>query len=165
MLVRMPRTTPAMLAVCLYACGGGLVETTTDETAEATPIVAHVEVIIASANGYRVEGTSVWEGRYDCAQGITGLTLELVGSGGVEVRATFNFYAVPENPSVPSGSYTLTGAVRSDGTIELVPERWLSRPAGYEMVGMSGRLDHATGIMRGAIPFPSCTAFDLHRVR
>lgn len=155
----------AWLSVVLFALGcGGAAEPATTTT---TPTVTHVDVVIATTNGYRVEGTSVWEGRYDCTQGITGLTLELVGSGTGDssVAATFHFYAVPENPDVPSGRYTLVGTVRGDGTIDLVPNAWIEQPYGYVMVGMTGFLDRATGIMRGAITNPGCTAFDLERVR
>lgn len=127
--------------------------------------IATAEIVVRTTNGYRVSGSTVWEGRYVCAQGVTGLTLELRGSGGADVAAVFRFYAVPENPTVPSGSYTLTGVVRGDGAIDLVPERWIEQPHGYVMVGMTGVLDAATGVMRGAITNPACAAFDLHRVR
>lgn len=122
-------------------------------------------IVVATTNGYRIAGDSVWEGRYLCPQGVTGLTLELSGNGTAEVSAIFRFYAVPENPGVPTGSFTLRGVIRGDGTIDLVPERWLERPDRYLMVGMTGVLDRASGVMRGRIAAVECDGFDLHRVR
>lgn len=139
-------------------CGGAARETT-------STTVVHADVVITTTNGYRVEGTSTWEGRYVCTQGVTGLTLELRGTGGTSVSATFQFYGVPENPGVPTGAYVLTGVIRGDGTIELVPDHWLAQPERYVMVGMWGVLDRASGVMRGAITNPACAEFDLHRVR
>lgn len=157
------------LAGALAACGGPepASEGTTSATAATggATVVATAEIVLRTTNGYRVSGHSVWEGRYVCLQGVTGLTLELTGSGGPSVAAVFRFYAVPENPTVPSGSYSLTGLVRGDGTIDLTPERWFEQPPGYVMVGMTGLLDPTTGIMRGMITNPDCAAFDLHRVR
>ena len=154
----MTRTLTLGLALLVLGCGGAVRE-------ERTTSITHAEVVIQTTNGWRVEGTSVWEGRYVCTQGVTGLTLELVGTGGTSVSGTFRFYAVPENPTVPSGAYVLTGVVRGDGTIELVPDHWLEQPDRYVMVGMSGVLDRASGVMRGQITNPACAAFDLHRVR
>jgi len=145
--------------IALTACGGRAAETHTE------PTVMSASIVIETTNGYRVEGQSVWEGRYLCPQGVTGLTLELTGAGGAEVAAVFHFYAVPENPDVPTGSYTLRGVVRGDGTIDLSPERWLEQPYGYVMVGMTGFLESASGIMRGRIAAAECDGFDLHRVR
>ena len=55
--------------------------------------------------------------------------------------------------------------IRGDGTIELAPERWLEQPDGYVMVGMTGLLDRASGVMRGRIAAAECEGFELHRVR
>jgi hypothetical protein len=145
---------PSLLALLLGGCG-----------AAAGGAGASVELVVPTDNGHRIEGPSVWEGRYDCAQGLTGLTLELVGTGGARVSAVFRFHAVPENPDVPSGSYTLLGTVRGDGSIDLVPERWLEQPEGYVMVGMTGVLVPERGLLRGAITHPACAAFELRRVR
>jgi hypothetical protein len=154
----MPRSFVWLLALGLLGCGAAPVAETTTSTLTAS-------IVIETTNGYRVEGDSVWEGRYLCPQGVTGLTLELSGRTGSEVGAVFHFYAVPENPGVPNGSYRLAGVVRGDGTIDLLPERWIEQPEGYVMVGMTGFLDRTTGVMRGRITDPACDLFDLRRVR
>lgn len=150
---------PALALCLLTACGGATAETRSE------PEVVTASIVIETTNGYRVEGDSVWEGRYLCPQGVTGLTLELSGGSGAEVAAVFHFYALPENPTVPTGSYTLRGVVRGDGTIDLLPERWIEQPYGYVMVGMTGVLDRVSGVMRGRIAAPECDGFDLHRAR
>lgn len=154
----MQRFALSVLALGLVACGAA-------PTSESTSSTLTASIVIETTNGYRVEGQSVWEGRYLCPQGVTGLTLELAGRSGSEVGAVFHFYAVPENPGVPTGSFTLVGVVRGDGTIDLSPERWIEQPANYWMVGMTGFLDRSTGVMRGRITNPECDLFDLHRVR
>jgi hypothetical protein len=158
------RSAPVLATLlALTACGGAVAESGSASRGETT--VMRASIVIETTNGYRVDGESVWEGRYLCPQGVTGLTLELSGGGGAEVAAVFHFYAVPENPGVPTGSYTLRGVVRGDGTIDLSPERWIEEPYGYVMVGMTGILDRASGIMRGRIAAAECAGFDLHRVR
>ncbi|AKF05026.1 hypothetical protein [Sandaracinus amylolyticus] len=109
---------------------------------------------------------SVWQGRYVCAQGVTGLTLTVRPVGADRVSATFSFYAVPENPDVPSGSYTMTGLLSATSeVVQLVPERWVQQPRGYVMVAMSGTFDVAQGVMRGRVDGPGCTEFQLRRMR
>jgi hypothetical protein len=78
-----------------------------------------------------------WKGTYVCSQGATGLTLTIKAGKTVAttmhtLSATFDFYAVPANPRVPSGSYSMTGYYFPGG-IDLQPTRWISQPAGYEM--------------------------------
>lgn len=109
---------------------------------------------------------SIWQGRYVCAQGVTGLTLSVRPVGADRVAATFTFYAVPENPRVPTGSYTMTGVLSpTSEVVNLVPERWVQQPPGYVMVAMSGTFDVQRGVMRGRIDGPGCTEFALHRMR
>ena len=50
-----------------------------------------------------------WKGAYGCAQGVTGLTLTIEPEVDGVVSATYEFYAVPENPGVPNGSFRMNG--------------------------------------------------------
>jgi hypothetical protein len=60
------------------------------------------------------QAREVWQGEYECAQGVTGLTLTLdIGQGG-QVRGLFDFYPVAENPAVPHGCFQMSGSL--DGT-------------------------------------------------
>ncbi len=111
--------------------------------------------------------SGVYQGRYLCSQGITGLTLTLKGTPEGNVEATFDFYAVPENPGVPSGSYLMTGIFFSDASLHLDPVRWIRQPPGYVMVPMRGKITEEEGrlVYKGTIPEPGCGAFYVVRVR
>jgi len=106
--------------------------------------------------------TGTWAGTYVCAQGETGLRLVIQAAAGGKLTATFNFFAVPSNPSVPSGSYTMTGTYSSAG-VQLTQDQWISQPAGYEMVDISAAPPSAGGkVLNGTIT--SCgTPFTLTR--
>lgn len=101
-----------------------------------------------------------------CPQGVTGLTLSVEPVGPLEVVATFSFYGVPENPTVPAGRYLLRGILHSGtGVVSLAPDRWLEQPRGYVMVGMTGLFDLEAGVMQGRIDNERCGPFDLRRTR
>lgn len=80
---------------------------------------------------------STWEGVYECQQGITNMTLEIKQSK-CSLEAVFTFYENPINPGIPSGSYTMRGEIDSQGYFELAPESWIERPAGWEMLPVTG---------------------------
>ena len=99
----------------------------------------------------RVHGTpsatvaaGTWVGTYTCAQGLTGLRLVIQPGGGGKLAAVFNFYAAPVNPSVPSGSFTMTGFVDPAGVF-LNQGHWISQPPGWNMVSLAGGLPTAGG--------------------
>jgi hypothetical protein len=101
-----------------------------------------------------------WEGRYTCSQGLTGLDLK-VSRAGHSLRATFSFYPLPGNPSVPVGIYTMRGTYHSAARIVLRGHSWLTHPAGYALVGLSGRI--SGGRFHGTVQGPSCTTFSLRK--
>jgi hypothetical protein len=103
----------------------------------------------------------VWQGEYDCAQGVTGLTLTLdIGRGG-QVQGLFDFYPVVENPAVPRGCFQMSGSLDGTGHLALVPGEWLLRPPFYVAVGLAGVL--SGGSLGGTIEGPGCSVFLLHR--
>lgn len=113
---------------------------------------------------------TLWNGRYECAQGVTGLmlTLDLDGSG--RASAVFDFGAAPENPTVPTGRYLMTGRFdpTPDGSgtyLTLVPDRWVLQPPGYVMVGLTAAIDASARSMQGRIDNPSCTVLALSRLQ
>lgn len=105
-----------------------------------------------------------WKGTYNCGQGVTTLNLTIVespASGGL--RAIFRFSPDASNPSVPSGSYAMRGSL-TGGSLELEGDRWIRRPAGYQMVGLSaqipdGRPTRIDGTVNGA----GCSSFTVER--
>lgn len=161
------RAAPALFASFAFvvACGSApeRVETTTtavvvvEASPQASPIVT------------TLPAHTLWQGRYICAQGPTGLTLTLDLPADGRVSAVFDFGAVPENPTVPTGRYLVVGTVlhRGDGGLDLalVPDRWIAQPPGYEMVGLVAAIDPGGRVLRGRIDHPSCTGVELFRVQ
>lgn len=108
-----------------------------------------------------------WEGAYDCGQGFTGLSMTIEAIDGGEpgaVTATFDFYAAPQNPGVPSGSYLMEGEY-ADGRLGLEGVEWVERPDGYEMVGIESDPEVLLrpNVFGGRVTNSSCTAFILQR--
>ena len=107
-----------------------------------------------------VAGT--WKGSYaGCAQGPTGLTLIVrpAGKTGNQLAATFEFHALPSNPAVPSGSYTMKGYL-FPGVVVLYASKWIKQPGGYILVDLAGPLPKA-GKFSGAVS--SCSTFSVKR--
>jgi hypothetical protein len=101
-----------------------------------------------------------WVGSYTCSQGDTGLRL-VIRARGAALTATFSFYALPRNPGVPSGEYTMTGTDSATRVI-LRPGHWIKQPFGYEMVGLtSGPPAHRGKVLRGRITNPGCSTFSV----
>ena len=112
---------------------------------------------------------TVWEGKYVCAQGVTGLHLELDTASNGATTGVFAFYGVPENPvSVPRGSYRLRGKVTMGETgsfaLDLEPETWIAQPPGYLMVGIKATSDRERRSLIGRITDPSCAFMKVSRL-
>src|SRR5580692_1723672 len=64
--------------------------------------------VLALSGSHHATGLAgTWTGTYVCSQGETGLRLAIRAASGGALTATFNFYAVPANPHVQSGGFTL----------------------------------------------------------
>jgi hypothetical protein len=87
--------------------------------------------------------TGKWKGTYTCAKGLTGLTLFMTGNSSGDVEAIFIFYAVPQNPDAPSGSFRMRGVYGNDRSLVLNSDEddWIERPS-----------DHVTLDLNGSIP-------------
>ena len=107
--------------------------------------------------------TGTWTGSYTCGQGKTGLRLVIEAAPDGTLIARFVFYAVPGNPGVPSGSFTMAGTYSAAG-LELTPDYWISQPPEYPMMGLNaGPPVKGDTILTGAIPYPGCTTFTVTR--
>jgi hypothetical protein len=110
---------------------------------------------------------TVWKGRYECAQGVTALQLTLDVESNGRARAIFEFGPLEDNPTLPTGSFRLTGtALPADDaiTLSLQPEEWIDRPPGYEMVGIQAGIDAHRSSLRGRILHDTCQWIDIKRV-
>jgi hypothetical protein len=107
--------------------------------------------------------TGTWKGSYlGCEQGPTGLTLIVKPAGrtGNQLAAKFEFHALPSNPEVPTGSYTMKGYL-FPGVVVLYGSKWIKQPGGYILVDLAGPLPKA-GKFSGAVS--TCSTFSLKRV-
>lgn len=109
---------------------------------------------------------TVWIGRYECGQGVTALQLTLDVDPNGRATAIFDFGPLADNPTVPSGSYTLRGNAEPTGdaiTVSLEPDRWISQPENYVMVPLLGGIDADRRRMRGRILNDACSWLDIKR--
>jgi len=107
--------------------------------------------------------SGTWTGAYYCNQGETGLRLIMQATSDGQVNATFNFYPLPGNPDVPSGSFAMTGSYSAEGVV-LTPDHWISEPPGYEMVGLASVLAPGNqNVLEGQITTSECTTFSVQK--
>ena len=149
---------------------------------------------VASAAEAAPSIAGAWEGRYVCAQGPTGANLTIktlpywpgfqvylhrllmgwlrnpetkvpeVQPEHLQIEAQFRFYALPENPRVPTGAFELTGTYNlALRILDLYPSKWLERPEGYDLVGVKGVLDEDGQSLKGALDGAGCGAIILRR--
>ncbi len=109
---------------------------------------------------------SVWEGTYVCNQGLSSVKLTLDADRAGNATAIYDFGPVPTNPTVPTGSYSLTGALhRQDGggfAGDFEPAEWIVHPPNYFMVPLSIESDGKT--MTGSIRHSSCSELKTTRI-
>ena len=109
--------------------------------------------------------TGTWTGSYTCpqGQGKTGLRLVIHAAPDGTLTATVDFYAIPGNPGVPSGSFTMTGTYSTAG-LDLRPGHWISRPPGYSMVSLNaGPPAKGDTVLNGNVSHLGCTTFTVTR--
>ncbi|RAY15917.1 hypothetical protein DPM19_09185 [Actinomadura craniellae] len=106
-----------------------------------------------------------WEGNYECNQGTTGMRLTLTDPRpDGTLTATFDFFSVPGNRSVPTGSFVMLGTYR-EGALSLRGDRWINRPDGYLMINLNAQIreDRPTNIS-GTVDGTGCHTFSVNRV-
>lgn len=82
----------------------------------------------------------------------------------VPATAIFHFYAPASNPRVPTGTYAMEGTFDAkDGSLRLGGVSWINRPAGYDMVPLSGVISSDGATFTGRIEFQGCEVFTLRR--
>ncbi len=85
--------------------------------------------------------------------------------GRVAVEAIFHFHGSAANPNIPEGKYRMEGTFNYDtGSLHLGGSSWIQRPPNYDMVPLSGMINHERDLFKGAIEFPHCNQFTLRKV-
>ncbi len=130
--------------------------------AAAAALSAFVIGMVATQPVMAAAAPEIWQGDYDCAQGVTGLTLILNISNTGQAQALFEFHSVPANPTVPTGCFQMSGSLDTAGNLNLLPGAWLLQPPSYVTVGLIGNLDGQT--LRGTVIGPGCSTFLLTRL-
>lgn len=120
-----------------------------------------------ASNYYSGPVAAEYTGFYACAQGLTGLRLQVLPSNiAISTDVIFNFGPPESNPSVPFGAFLVRGTFYlAGGRLDLHPVSWLSQPVGYTMVGLSGISSDGGETFEGNVLQGSgCTTFAVHRV-
>ena len=116
-------------------------------------------------NPYTASFEGDWVGTYRCAQGETGVSIELYKTSPYLISGTFNFSATSRNPRAPSGSFRLSGKTSPGSrSVILDPSGWITRPSGYHALRVRLTLSPDGNSVSGSFPAESaCTT--LHATR
>lgn len=108
--------------------------------------------------------TAVWQGRYFCRQGWTGLDLIIHADAEGRLAARFKSYALPENPAISTGEFNMVGRLDGRGDrFRLYPTNWIVQPPGYTTVSLQGKLEASGQSIAGRILSQGCGDFSLVR--
>jgi hypothetical protein len=101
-----------------------------------------------------------YEGRYQCGEwNQVHLQVRDLGTG--RLSAVFTF-SVPPRMGGGQGAYSMTGQFDDrTGRVQLIPEQWMHRPRGYDMVGLTGVFNRATRSLRGKVDSFNCQGFEV----
>ncbi|MFK0174078.1 serine/threonine-protein kinase [Streptomyces sp. NPDC090306] len=139
-------------------------ETPTDTyTPSETPTDTYTPSDTPTPTDDEADLSGEWNGSYICNQGITGVVLTIEQYDDDSVNAVFAFYPAPSNPSVPRGSFAMTGGLE-DGVLTLRATHWINQPPDYLTVDLQAAYststpDHLDGRVYGA----NCTTFSADR--
>jgi hypothetical protein len=128
----------------------------------ASRVATMLCLVLAAVGVIQAHAASIagkYSGRYQCGDWNT-VDLVIAEEGAGKISAEFTFPV--QQGRGGTGSYALTGQYDDRaGTFLLIPQRWLRRPAGYQMVGLEGRYDPATKRLTGKVGSFACRAFEL----
>jgi hypothetical protein len=95
----------------------------------------------------------VYTGEYICAQGTTGLSLQIIGGETYDgIYGIFHFRPILTNPNVPAGSFVVKGVFdEARGSIDMRPISWITRPSGYVAGGLRGTSTDGGNTFEGQI--------------
>lgn len=115
-----------------------------------------------SAGSPTLAGT--WTGEYVCGQGVTGGRAILTARSTTTYDGRVEFFALAENPGVPSGSFRVTANLDpASQAVTFVPGAWIKQPPGYTTIGFKGIVDFVGGAIAGTIDGAGCASFVLNR--
>jgi hypothetical protein len=104
----------------------------------------------------------VWDGDYTCAQGKTGLRLEIGAVEGDALPTTFSFSPLTDGPHAASGSFSMIGT-ETGGKLVFKQDKWINHPDGYLMVDLEVSDPPQGGTLSGTVISDSCSDFSVHK--
>lgn len=108
----------------------------------------------------------LWEGKYDCSQGVTKVYLKILEATPTRATAIFRFSADSSNPGVPTGCFSMGGTYDPKaGSLDLKGGEWILRPKGYFTVDFLGTVDPLGTKFSGAVIGGGCRSFHLVKAR
>ncbi|MEU6646258.1 hypothetical protein ABZ863_27445 [Saccharomonospora sp. NPDC046836] len=168
MLIR-TRVLLPLLALALAGCAqqvGGTATAADDPPPSAERPVSSTSAVPSADPDPGTGGTidiaalpGTWRGSYTCAQGATGLELEISEPDGDTVPAIFRFFPVDGGAPTPSGSFSTRGS-EANGQFVFRQEAWIEQPEGYVMVDL-GVASVENSTMTGRVGGPSCGDFSV----
>ena len=117
--------------------------------------------------GVPIGAGTKYEGAYFCGRQVALVTLTVYPQPDApHRRALLSFGPQPANPGVPRGAFIVEGEIGlNGGMIAVAPVKWVTQPAGYMWLGLSGRSDDGGRTFRGRVTNNmTCTIFTLKRI-
>lgn len=101
-------------------------------------------ITFASEENRKLDDFSgLYRGSYYANQGHTGLTLNVYKDETSNYKARFNFYSLPENPTVPSGEYLCDVEYNKDkDQYVIIGKEWIEKPSNYLFVDLHGKYEN-----------------------
>ena len=108
--------------------------------------------------------TGQWQGEYRCQDDLVGFSVDIAELTDHQLSAVFEFFPISGSPSVPRGSYAMSGQLTPDeGQVKLWATDWIDRPVGIQQHDLEGWLDDDGETMSGHILTVGCAEFVLSR--
>src|SRR5262245_28892491 len=124
-------------------------------------------VVAGGAAAQDVNLTGYWRGTYKCGQGLTGVNLTIRKGFGSAFDAVFHFYAVPQNPGVPTGCFKMWGRIEPytrQFSLKSDDGQWIIRPPEYTVANANGTVSPDGRSMSGKIEAEGCSNIELQRI-
>lgn len=110
--------------------------------------------------GGQLAAGAVYEGRYLCAQGDTGMKLRIAQVQGQRVSGVFEFF---HEPTDARGSFSVEGTLRQSGEITFDPIEWIVHPPRYVAVPFRVTVSENGETLQGGVLHESCGSMVAHR--
>lgn len=149
---------------------------TLEQATETVPLVPSVQRQLETAvvlSRPRVSSGSgpdlrngVWHGQGQCGETTFGVAVSIIVNPDDTVTAMQTYYPLSSSSArMESGVLAMEGQIDAgSGEISLSPGSWLFQPAGHMALGFTGRIDVATGTLRGTYNEDGCDSIVLRRM-